>query len=229
MTTPSSWRAGCCPTTPPGRAARPRGRQRRQSARARSADVRPHPSCDRARRHAACGDRGLSARRSRHARSSRATRPRSARRDHRRQRARRAAFGRDRRDRSGHGRSRALCRARDGVARRRRAQRSCTADGAEAIQDPGEAALHWAAAGVPAQAFAGRATRRPRTRPTEASAAQFLTLAAENAPNGQVVVDHTPGGAGVARPRRTRGDEALGGTARIARTAHRVATRSTES
>ena len=52
---------------------------------------------------------------------------------------------------------------------------------AEAIADPGEAALHWAAAGVPSEAY-GCAREAATQALTEASRAQFLTLAAENAP-----------------------------------------------
>ncbi len=53
---------------------------------------------------------------------------------------------------------------------------------AEAIDDPGEAALHWAAAGVRSEACAA-ARRAAAQAVTDASRAQFLTLAAENAPD----------------------------------------------
>ena len=56
---------------------------------------------------------------------------------------------------------------------------------AEAIQDPGEAAIHWAAAGVPAQAFA-TALEAAANATTDASRAQFLTIAAENAPTDKL-------------------------------------------
>ena len=53
---------------------------------------------------------------------------------------------------------------------------------ARAIDDPGEAALHWAAAGDRPEAYAGARDAAAQAS-TDAARAQFLTLAAENAPD----------------------------------------------
>ncbi len=71
---------------------------------------------------------------------------------------------------------------------------------AETVDDPGEAAMHWAAAGDRGEAYAA-AFRAAELAETGAARAQFLTLAADNAPDKALWSTSRRAVSGVARAR----------------------------